>query len=206
MACSPKRAAGRFIVAIWFGLLVVLSGCAISTDQTAAMKPRNAGLSLLVHQPKVLANEVEAELVEAPAEDLPFERGDSLVLDLLWFKCEGGDGASCDELFEQSPLGSDYEAFGVSCGDRDDVLNCVDLDVELAALADDPVPETYVEWQRDRVGARRSTAPDILDALKPTSTALATSPPELTFGFDLGDGQEPIADAKLRPQDRRLLE
>lgn len=59
--------------------------------------------------------------------------GDDPALDALWRSCEDGSGAACDELFEQAPVGSDYEQFGVSCGDRDEVLRCSDLDEEPAA-------------------------------------------------------------------------
>ena len=62
------------------------------------------------------------------AVDGPDTLGDDSSLDQLWRKCEGGSGSDCDELFRQAPVGSDYEQFGVSCGRRDDVLNCSELD------------------------------------------------------------------------------
>ncbi len=66
----------------------------------------------------------------------PNTYGDDRELDLLWDRCEDGDGAACDELFERSPVGSGYEAFGVSCGDREQVMDCVELLEEQPA----PVP------------------------------------------------------------------
>ncbi len=45
-------------------------------------------------------------------------RGDDAVLDALWDGCAGGDGQACDDLFFDSPFGSDYERFGDTCGDR----------------------------------------------------------------------------------------
>ncbi len=60
----------------------------------------------------------------------PDTLGDDPALDSLWRSCEDGSGAACDELFERAPLGSDYERFGVSCGDRDEVLRCSELDEE----------------------------------------------------------------------------
>ncbi|MDH4276444.1 MAG: hypothetical protein OEZ14_05685 [Acidimicrobiia bacterium] len=62
--------------------------------------------------------------------DGPDTLGDDPALDSLWRSCEGGSGAACDDLFEQAPVGSDYERFGVSCGDRDEILRCSELDEE----------------------------------------------------------------------------
>jgi len=44
--------------------------------------------------------------------------GDDPALDALWDACEGGDGEACDDLFFQSPIGSEYEEFGDTCGGR----------------------------------------------------------------------------------------
>jgi hypothetical protein len=47
--------------------------------------------------------------------------GDVAELDGLWDACASGRGAwaaACDLMFRVSPAGSDYEAFGDSCGDR----------------------------------------------------------------------------------------
>ena len=60
--------------------------------------------------------------------DGPSTLGDDPELDALWRACADGSGQACDELFEQSPVGSEYEQFGVSCGRRDDMLNCRELD------------------------------------------------------------------------------
>lgn len=62
--------------------------------------------------------------------DGPDTLGDDPALDSLWRSCEEGSGAACDELFEQAPVGSDYERFAVSCGDRDELLHCSELDEE----------------------------------------------------------------------------
>ena len=48
--------------------------------------------------------------------------------DRLWTACDEGSGSACDELFAAAPVGSEYERFGVSCGDRPDVLDCAELD------------------------------------------------------------------------------
>ena len=58
----------------------------------------------------------------------PNTLGDDPELDRLWRACQDGLGQACDQLFEQSPVGSDYEQFGVSCGNRDEILDCSELD------------------------------------------------------------------------------
>ena len=49
--------------------------------------------------------------------DGPFTLGDDNALDKLWRECERGIWTSCDDLYLQSPIGSDYEWFGASCGE-----------------------------------------------------------------------------------------
>ncbi|QGG94980.1 DUF2510 domain-containing protein [Actinomarinicola tropica] len=49
---------------------------------------------------------------------LPDTYGDDPSLDVLWEECEAGDGAACDDLYMESPVGSEYEEFGRSCGGR----------------------------------------------------------------------------------------
>ena len=41
-------------------------------------------------------------------------------LDRLWDACDTGDMPACDDLYRYSPLGSAYEAFGDSCGERNE--------------------------------------------------------------------------------------
>ncbi len=55
---------------------------------------------------------------------VPFEYGEDAALDLLWDGCEAGDGAACDELWESAPVDSRYEEFGVTCGNRPEILDC----------------------------------------------------------------------------------
>jgi hypothetical protein len=60
---------------------------------------------------------------------LPSTFGDDPAFDELWSRCEAGDGTACDDLFLQSPSGSDYEEFGFTCGGRSDGSQetCVDV-------------------------------------------------------------------------------
>lgn len=49
----------------------------------------------------------------------PQAYGDDPRLDAMWDSCERGAMRACDRLFEESPLFSEYEEFGLSCGGRD---------------------------------------------------------------------------------------
>ncbi len=42
--------------------------------------------------------------------------GDDIELDQLWDACASGDQEACDELFWLSPIDSEYEMFGSTCG------------------------------------------------------------------------------------------
>ncbi len=64
----------------------------------------------------------------------PLGFGDDPRLDQLWLACEEGSGAACDRLFETAPVNSAYETFGLTCGDRPDVLDCAELDREDAEV------------------------------------------------------------------------
>jgi hypothetical protein len=48
----------------------------------------------------------------------PYTYGDDPYFDGLWDACAAGDGAACDTLFLESPIGSEYETFGYTCGYR----------------------------------------------------------------------------------------
>jgi serine/threonine protein kinase len=50
--------------------------------------------------------------------EIPFGLGDNDRLDALASQCAAGDLTSCDQLYKDSPVGSLYEEFGGTCGDR----------------------------------------------------------------------------------------
>jgi len=62
--------------------------------------------------------------------------GDNPELDAMWDGCAAGDGDACDELYFNSQVGTDYEAFGSTCGERfEDDRNagmCYDADLTTA--------------------------------------------------------------------------
>ncbi|MFQ5557678.1 MAG: hypothetical protein ACE5GB_09270 [Acidimicrobiales bacterium] len=49
--------------------------------------------------------------------DEPAAYGDDPDLDALYDECAAGDSAACDELYLTSPIESEYERFGLTCGD-----------------------------------------------------------------------------------------
>ena len=53
-----------------------------------------------------------------PPPDEPFTYGDDPELDSLTDSCDGGDLGACDQLYADSPAGSEYETFGDTCGGR----------------------------------------------------------------------------------------
>lgn len=46
----------------------------------------------------------------------PMRFGDDPELDALYLACEGGDWVACDDLYDSSPIDSEYFAFGDTCG------------------------------------------------------------------------------------------
>lgn len=82
---------------------------------------------------EIVASCVQAEAIlsAAPAEPEvlaldagPQDYGDDPRLDFLWDRCEAGDGRACDRLWLDAPIGSVYETFGVTCGERPGILDC----------------------------------------------------------------------------------
>jgi hypothetical protein len=85
---------------------------------------------------------------DLPQDHGPFGYGDDPELDALWDACADGDWAACDELYWSSPVSSDYEAFGASCGDREAAYGTCEylMDVPDVPVDSDPwpdEPETY---------------------------------------------------------------
>ncbi len=71
-----------------------------------------------------LVNPEVSEPERLAFDNTPFSLGDDFELDILWGKCQVGNGVACDELWERAPIGSEYESFGVTCGKRPEILNC----------------------------------------------------------------------------------
>jgi hypothetical protein len=75
-------------------------------------------------------SEVLGESGEEPTGGEPNTYGDDPELDALWDECDGGSADACDQLFLDSPSGSEYEDFGWSCGGRvpeDEIEVCSEI-------------------------------------------------------------------------------
>ena len=70
--------------------------------------------------------------------------GDNPVLDGLYDACGAGDMASCDTLYLDSPIDSEYETFGSTCGglEVDRFGGCA---ADPMALGDDPVLDSLYD-------------------------------------------------------------
>ena len=67
------------------------------------------------------------ELGSGAAPSEPNAYGDSTTLDALYTACAAEDWQACDDLYMQSGVGTAYEVFGDTCGNRTDGgLYCVD--------------------------------------------------------------------------------
>ena len=72
-----------------------------------------------------------AEHYGRPATVTPDGLGDDPILDQYAASCYDGDMAACDTLYDQSEVGSTYEAYGGTCAGRQpnrnsDVVYCTD--------------------------------------------------------------------------------
>ena len=65
---------------------------------------------------------------DVPEPTSPDGLGDDPELDALAQDCFDGDFSACDQLFFESPVDSDYEAYGDSCGGRNEPAGlCVNI-------------------------------------------------------------------------------
>ena len=71
-------------------------------------------------EPGTEPTEPGAEPTEPVEPGEPQAYGDDPALDALHDACAGGDGAACDQLYADSPIGSEYESFGDTCGGTTD--------------------------------------------------------------------------------------
>ena len=58
--------------------------------------------------------------IDVPEGEEPGDLGNDERFDRLADECFEGDPSSCDDLFRESDLGSEYEQYGSECGGRED--------------------------------------------------------------------------------------
>lgn len=71
-------------------------------------------------------------LVNETPDPSPLVQGDDPALNQMAQSCFDGEMAECDQLYRLSPLGSEYESYGKTCGGRIDEADmllrlCVDI-------------------------------------------------------------------------------
>lgn len=124
----PRPHLGRLTVAAALAVTLPVAALAWSRSGSGdrADDATGAAPALLAHAAPSATTATTTPAPAAPSSSAPQPKslGDDPVLDDLWHRCEQGSGAACDQLFEQAPLNSDYESFGLSCGNRPDVLRC----------------------------------------------------------------------------------
>jgi hypothetical protein len=88
----------------------LIAGCSAEYQEAATTAPREPAR---VDQPAPVRPEPE------PEPDIPNTYGDDRFFDRLWDQCDDGDLDACEELFWESPVGSEYESYAL---DRIDEL------------------------------------------------------------------------------------
>lgn len=62
--------------------------------------------------------------------------GSDAQLDALWDRCEAGSLDACDELYFAAPVGSGYEEYGATCGERDGSAGLCQTDITDQPISD----------------------------------------------------------------------
>ncbi|MDO5495014.1 MAG: hypothetical protein Q4G64_04815 [bacterium] len=72
--------------------------------------------------------------------------GTNAEFDDLWDQCEAGDMEACDDLYYATPVGSEYEEFGSTCGQTTAPMYGTCDTLEFSSYGDDP--DWDVMWDR----------------------------------------------------------
>lgn len=72
----------------------------------------------------------------------PQAPGDDPGLDALYEACGAGSGLACDRLFDAAPVGSAYEEFASTCGERTKELTCAEVYPDPPGVSAPPAPTT----------------------------------------------------------------
>lgn len=124
----------------------------------------------------------------------PYTYGDDPALDGAWDLCAAGDWAACDELGFAAPEGSDYQAFGRTCGRRTDgSQSCQAAMAGVAAPA--PTETTSAPGTTATTAATATTATTTATTVAPGPTQAPAAPEQpaitafTTTSSDLGPGE-----------------
>ncbi len=87
--------------------------------------------------------------------------GDDPALDALYDQCASGQMGACDQLYVDSPLGSGYESFAVTCGGRFELDNapaiCESAPSAAPAVSGSPLPQLAQNGTDTAVGLQAPT-------------------------------------------------
>ena len=122
----PRPHLGRLTVVAALAVALPVAAVAWSLGGPSGDPTDDVVPGVLAHAAASSSTSTTVPAPAAPSSSAPQPQtlGDDAVLDDLWHRCEQGSGAACDQLFAQAPLNSGYESFGLSCGNRPDVLRC----------------------------------------------------------------------------------
>ncbi len=121
----PRPRLGRLAVAAALAVALPVAAAAWSRSGPSSAPADDLAVAFAPPAPtETTPTTTPAPAAPSSSAPQPQTLGDDAVLDDLWHRCEQGSGAACDQLFEQAPLNSGYESFGLSCGNRPDVLRC----------------------------------------------------------------------------------
>jgi hypothetical protein len=129
---DPQQIVDRTLSADTDGSM--LAAAAECVDDLASLDPfvqsfidgaAESGTVLSVEEARCSIRALEADDREAAILECLGDRvsdggdyGDDQILDLLWDQCTAGNAQACDELYRDAPIGSRYETYGRTCGDR----------------------------------------------------------------------------------------
>jgi len=108
-----KIAAVAFVALAFIGSLLPDTPSEVAQEATSA--PATPAPTPSAPKPPAPSQEPER-----PAVIGPDKYGDDPALDALWDLCEDGDYQACEDLYFDSPLNSEYEAFALSSMDMMD--------------------------------------------------------------------------------------
>ena len=94
------------------------------SSRLTAIRVDCVGVANLGRDPASATESTGTSVPSTESGNLPRRVGDDPTLDALYAQCRDGFGQACDALFDQAPVGSDYEAFAVTCGNRTRELSC----------------------------------------------------------------------------------
>jgi hypothetical protein len=103
-----------WLILVVLGVLVIGGGVWKFADSEPAPEP--APTTTTTSTTTTTTLEPDIGFPAYPVFDWPFAYGDDIYLDQLYDECAIGFGESCDQLFYESPVDSDYEWFSATCG------------------------------------------------------------------------------------------